>query len=59
MVTTGQPDNRCGWNDFGLILFNFLDKNNNGCVFGCVSPREMRKKIEKIGENCEESVVTG
>ena len=59
MVTTGQLDNRCGWNDFGLILFNFLDKKNNGCVFGCVSGREMREKIEKIEEKCRESVVSG
>ena len=46
---------RCGWNDFGLILFNFLDKNKDGCV----SRREMRKSIKKIGRKCRESEVSG
>ena len=39
---------RCGWNNFGLILFNFLDKNNDGCV----TQREMKKSIRKIRNKC-------
>ena len=45
----------CGWNDFGLILFNFLDKNNDGGV----SKKEMKKAIRKIGRKCGESLVSG
>ena len=45
----------CGWNDFGLILFNFLDKNNDGGV----SKKEMKKAIRKIWRKCGESVVSG